>query len=506
MNQRKIGVIFSYLSIGANTLVSLVYVPMLLYFLTQAEYGLYQMIGSIIAYLGLMDFGLANTTTRYFAQAKEQNDPKKQQSVISTSLKLYLTISFILVLLGVAGYFLLTPVYHKTLSAQELITAKQIYLILLVNIALFVPSNIFVAIINAHERFFFAKGVNLLKIILQPILVFAVLSWKADVLYLVIVQTLFTAFVISLNYLYCKFKLNIKFSFKESEKSLMKELTGFSVFVFLHSIMDQIYWRSGQVILGAVSGTAEVAIYAVAMQISLFAVFMPASISGVFLPKFSILAKQENGLVEINQIFCKLGRLQLIVISLIIYGFFLLGRSFLNLWVGPGYEAAYLIALIIMFGYIWDVIQNPGIPILQAMNKHSFRAYVYMVMSVLNLVLSIVLAKRYGGLGCAASTACCLLLGPGLAMNWYYRRVGLDITAFFKAIGRMFPAILIAWAAGILFMTLWPMQDTWISLILHGFIITAIYGVVLWLLAFNTYEKNLILQPLSKLYNKLNNR
>ena len=35
---------------------------------------------------------------------------------------------------------------------------------------------------------------------------------------------------------------------------------------FLNAIMDKIYWASGQFVLGIVSGTLQVAIYAIAMQ------------------------------------------------------------------------------------------------------------------------------------------------------------------------------------------------------------------------------------------------
>ena len=162
MNQRKLGIIFSYLSTGANVLIGLIYIPLLLHFLTKQQYGLYQLMGSLIAYLSIMDFGLSNTTTRYFTQALTLKDKKLQQEIISSSLTIYNRITVVLVLLGISFYFLLPPLYSKALTADELHTAKQIFLLLLLNITIFIPSNIFVAVINAHEKFVFLKGINLL--------------------------------------------------------------------------------------------------------------------------------------------------------------------------------------------------------------------------------------------------------------------------------------------------------------------------------------------------------
>ena len=50
MNQRKIGILVSYINILLQTLIGFIYVPILLYYIGKNEYGLYQLIGSFIAY------------------------------------------------------------------------------------------------------------------------------------------------------------------------------------------------------------------------------------------------------------------------------------------------------------------------------------------------------------------------------------------------------------------------------------------------------------------------
>ena len=370
MNQRKVGVILSYLSMGASSIVQLVYVPMLLYYLTKDQYGIYQLMGSLIAYLAIMDFGLANTTTRYLSQAYANGNKNRAQQIINTSHSLYLVIAFILVILGGIFYIFIGPLYHEALSSADLYTAKQIYLIMLFNIAVTIPSHIFTATINSHEKFIFLRGMNLLKVLFQPLIVWGILAWKASVLNLVLAQTGFNLFMIAVNYFYCKKKLDVSFFLDFQDKMLMKELTSFSVFVFLHAIMDQIYWRLGQLVLGAVSGAVAVANYAIAIQLTTFAIFMPTTMSGVFLPKLSAITAKTKDMAQINAIFCKLGRLQFMFIMLLLIGFTFLGKTFIYLWVGPGYDICYYIAIILMAAYILDVSQNIGIPILQAMKKH----------------------------------------------------------------------------------------------------------------------------------------
>lgn len=498
MTQRKAGVILSYISLITNSIIQLVYVPMLLFYLTKEQYGIYQLMGSIVVYLSIMDFGLANTTTRYLSQAYTSKDKEKVQHIINTSHTLYLGISCLLVLVGLFFYKLIDPLYHRSLSVSDLLIAKQIYLMMLFNIAVTIPSHIFTAAINAQERFIFLRGMNVIKVLLQPLLVWGILAWKASVINLVLVQTGLNLLMIVFNYLYCKREFDLHFSLNFTNTPLIKELTSFSVFVFLHAIMDQVYWRLGPIVLGTFIGPVAVANYAISLQILSFSTGIPATLGSVFLPQLSAIAAHTKDMTLINAIFCKLGRLQFMAIMLLLVGFAFLGKTFIYLWVGKGYEICYWVALLLMAAYVLDVSQNIGIPILQALKKHAFRAYVYIAMAALNTVLCILLAKRYGEIGCALATTVCLLLGSGVAINWYYARIGLDVKQFFRNLGYIFmgiiPAIILVWGLFWKF----PLQPSWISLVWHGVSLTGIYCVSAWVLAFNDYEKNLIITPLTK--------
>ena len=59
-NQRKIGAILSYALIIANTLITILYTPILISKLGQSEYGLYSLITSVIGYLTILDLGFGN--------------------------------------------------------------------------------------------------------------------------------------------------------------------------------------------------------------------------------------------------------------------------------------------------------------------------------------------------------------------------------------------------------------------------------------------------------------
>lgn len=72
MNQRKIGALLSYATIGLQNLVGLLYTPYLLRMLGKSEYGLYSLVKSIISYLTLLDFGFGDAVVRYTAKFRAE--------------------------------------------------------------------------------------------------------------------------------------------------------------------------------------------------------------------------------------------------------------------------------------------------------------------------------------------------------------------------------------------------------------------------------------------------
>lgn len=77
INQLKAGAALSYLSMGLGYLVSIIYTPIMLRLLGQSEYGLYNLVASVVAYLGVLNFGFGSAYMRYYSRYKVQDDREK---------------------------------------------------------------------------------------------------------------------------------------------------------------------------------------------------------------------------------------------------------------------------------------------------------------------------------------------------------------------------------------------------------------------------------------------
>ena len=247
--------------------------------------------------------------------------------------------------------------------------------------------------------------------------------------------------MITIFYCFKKLKMKIHFSVKKIDKGLLKEILIYSFFIFLNIIVDNIYTNTDQVILGNVAGTIAVSIYAVAARISQINTSFSTTISGLFFPRINKTLEEENGNKKVSDLFIRVSRIQLYIMALIMFGFIVFGRQFILLWVGNDYIDAYYIILLLLIPAIIPLTQNIGISIIQAKNKHKFRSILYICIAILNIFISIPLAKLYGGVGAAIGTAIANVIGQITIMNIYYwKKIAIDIPTYWKRfVSYMFP-------------------------------------------------------------------
>ena len=148
---------------------------------------------------------------------------------------------------------------------------------------------------------------------------------------------------------------------------------------------------------------------------------------------------------QLTEIFTKVGRIQFMILGLIASGFVFFGKYFITeIYVSAEYENAYYAALFLVLPLIVPLIQNVGIEIQRAVNKHKFRSFIYLGMALINVVISIPLGIFFGCIGVAAGTGISIVVANGIIMNIYYHKsVGVDIVSFWKSIAGIAKALII---------------------------------------------------------------
>lgn len=498
MNERKIGIVISYLNIILHAVIGFIYVPLLLHYIGKSEYGLYQLIGSFIAYFSIMDFGLTAAVVRFYAKYKAVNDNLGMENILAVAARGYGIIALILFIAGVICYINLDVIFAASMTIAELATAKTLFLLLLFNIVITLTTMMFRAVINANEKFLFLKGTETLQMVLQPVLVVLILQQYPSAVAVAIVQTFLNICLIIARVYYCFIKLKIKIKFHYLDKQLLNDIKKLALSVFVVVLIDQVFFKTNQIILGIVSGTAAAAVYSISSLIYMNYMALSTAISGVYLPHVTEIVAKNEPVKKLSDLFIKIGRYQYYLLALVASGFIIFGRDFINIWAGKDFEESYWITLLIIIPFTIDLIQNIGLSIMQAQNRYDFRAKVYFAMGLFNLCLAIPLAKHYGGIGCAFATGLSMFLGNGLIMNWYYRKVTkLDILRFWKEIGKISIYVMSLTLVGY---GLYNYQnvDSITEFIIAIAVYTVIYSFVIYTFCMNLSEKEKVAKFLIK--------
>ena len=499
MNQLKAGAALNYAIILLNTIVGLLYTPYMLRMMGKSEYGLYSLVASVISYLTILDLGLGNAVVRYTAKFRAEGKQREQYEMFGMFFVLYVIIGAVALLLGSALYFNVDAMFGATMTVEELYKARIMILLLVFNLAFTFPMSIFGSIITAYEHFVFPRAVSIIRILLNTGVMICLLYMGYRAVAMVVVQTVFNVATLLLNYIYCKRYLKIRIFFRRFRWGFLQEVAIYSFWIFLNVIMDKVYWSTGQFVLGAVVGTAAVAVFAVAIQLQVMYMQFSTAISQLFLPKITGMVATNDDNRSISDLFIRTGRIQYIVMALVLSGFIVFGRQFIVLWAGAGYEDAYIICLLFFFSLLIPMIQNLGITILQARNQMKFRSLLYIFIAMAALAFQIVLARRYGGVGCAIAVSGALLLGQGLIMNIYYsKRQGIYIGRFWKEIFRM-SVIPIAVTTTFLFADRMTEIDSWRELAVGIVLFCVIYIPLFWVLSMNKYERELLMIPMRRI-------
>ena len=492
MDQKKAGILLSYGQTVLSTLISLVYTPVMLRLLGQSEYGLYTLVSGFISNLSLMSFGLGGAYMRFFARAEAKDGEEGVARINGMFMTIFLVVGAMSLAVGGILVANVHRIFAAKLTPQEIKTARVLMALLVVNIAVSFPASTFTSYITVKERFFFQRMVSLIRTVLNPIVMLPLLLMGYGSVALVIVTLLLSAVTDISSILYCRRKLNMRFSFRYFDFALLREMMGFSFFIFLNMIIDQVNWTVDTTILGIISGTVATAIYGVGAQLHRYYMTVSTSISGVFTPQINRIVARGEGDEKLTDLFIRVGRIQFMLLMLVLTGYIFVGKAFIVAWGGPEYAGAYAIGLLLMAPVTIPLIQNLGIEIQRAKNMHQFRSKVYICMAVGNVAISIPLGMRWGGLGCAMGTAISLLIGNGLVMNLYYhKRIGLDMVRFWKSILSMLPGMAVPAALGIAAVRLYSFAG-YGGVLLFALPYTAVYCASVWRLSMNESERTLL--------------
>ncbi len=440
----KVGIILNYISMGINLLMGLVLTPIIISHLGKTEYGIFMLANSVIAWLGLTDFGLGATVTRYVVSYRAKGRFLRQSCFLGQAIMLYGIMGLTALLAGIICYLNL-PALFPELNSAGLHLLQVLFLITLGNFVLSFPLRPAAAMPTACRKFLAPGLAGITQALLNAGLTLQLLHMGGKAISLT-----WLAFALNLGLMlwqihYAVSKLGVRFIFRKPDWVLYRRMFSYSFWIMLNQLMDLLYWQIGTPIVARLCGPQGVVYYTIGLGFSRYFMMASTAVSGVLMPEIVHRIDRNAGTEEQTSLMIRAGRLQLCIVGILFTGFCLFGRNFLHLWVGRSLGShtteVWLGALTVLLPMLIPLTQNTGIAILQARNLHHGRALILSACAALCIIPGYLLTRHFGFIGMFCGTALSLLLGHGMLLNLYYSlRAGLDMRRFFRE--TFFPALM----------------------------------------------------------------
>lgn len=488
-SQRKAGALLGYANIVVKNLVNLVYTPMLLSFVGQADYGVYQTANSFVFSLTLLTFGFSDAYVRFYTQKKVTGTEEDIRTLNGMYLTLYVVICCVVLVLGFAFASSVGSFFSGSFMPAQIGLAGDLMAIMAVNVSVLLFSTVFDAYIIAHEQFKYQQTRQMFTSLVTPGIAFVLLNMGMGAVGVAIAQLSVSLVLLALNVRFAYFKLGMRFSLKGFDVGLFRAVAAFSAWIFINQICDLVNQSVPNMVLGALTGAVVVSVFAVSVQIRSVFISLSTVMSSVFVPKINRIVAEADDNAALTQLMTRVGRYQMFLFCWVYCGFVLLGRFFISRWAGEGFLDAYYLICVMTLPLGVPLCQNTGIEIQRAKNRHRARSVVYLFMAGLNVAFTWFASPYLGYWAPAIAYVASIALGNGLFMNWYYHaRIGLDMGFFWR---RNLPVVLVSAAVLAVCMALVGIVpiSSWALFIFWGAVYTALFASTMWLLVLDGDER-----------------
>lgn len=397
-----LNVLSNYIGKFVSTGAWFVLTPFILAHLEEEIYGLWVLVGSLVAYGTLLEFGIAGAVTKYVAEYRTRNDGREMSYLVTTAFLLYCFLGLVVVLLSVGLAFVFPLLFN--VSAENTTLAFWLVCLAGLGVGISIPCTTTYAILRGLQRFDVMNLIGVVSTLLNISLIVLVLLVDGGALGLVLASLLVTLLMqIPSVWFIRRLAPELGFGWHYLDRRRLRTVVGFSSSLFLINLGGHLEAKTDEVVIGASLPVMAVTPYTLARRLSNLPQMLTDQFLSLLLPMASEL-DAENDKRGLQRLYLTSTRLTLAVFLSIGVGLIILAAPILTIWVGAEYaQYSYLVAMLVIASLV-DTSQWSAGLIMQGIGRHRFLAPIALASGIVNLLLSLVLVTQLELLGVALGT------------------------------------------------------------------------------------------------------
>jgi O-antigen/teichoic acid export membrane protein len=399
-------------NVGANWVLTLVTIavtyvllPYSLHKLGEAQYGTWVLISSVTSYLGLLVLGVPMASVRYVALHAKSGRDEELNSAVASCAGLYLGMGVAVLVVGAVLLFAFDRFYEIAPALRSV--ARIAFAIVVLNTAVGFIAQLPFGIMAAFDDFVVRNKVLVGSLLMRLALTLILLKLNASLLMLAIVLSSCLAFEFTLGLVilhrrYPMLRVQARhFSWRTS-----KEIFSFSLFVLVLSVGAQLSFSTDAIVIGKVIGVSAIPYFTTGSMLAIYLMEFVIAIAAVVAPAASRLQAQHK-LAELRDVFLQWSKICLSLTMMAALFLIVFGPRFIGWWVGDAFAgpSGTVLRILMVGNLIFLPVRGVALPTLMGLGKPRLPAFGFLGAGILNLGMSVVLAKRYGIAGVAIGTA-----------------------------------------------------------------------------------------------------
>jgi O-antigen/teichoic acid export membrane protein len=406
--------------------------PFIIRTLGQEGYGTWTLITSLTGYIGLLAVGVPMASVRYLAQHVAEGDTGKVNTAIGSCAGLYLTFGGMALVAGAAISILFVTAYDIPSALQS--EAHLAFALVVLQVGAGFIGLLPEGIMFAHHDFVLRNLVRLSGVLLRLCLTIGLLTLDASLIVMAIVQLACVIVDFLLSYILIRRRYpGIRISLADFDRGMARRILSFSVYVLLLNAGARLSFETDALVIGAFLGVEVIAFYSVANSLVIYFMDFVIAIASVVSPMATKL-NTEDRLPQLQHIFLTWSK---VALSLTIAaGLFLIvfGPAFIGWWIGPAFKepSGQVLQILMISSLVFLPVRGVALPILMGLGKPRTPAFAFIAAGLLNVALSMLLARPLGLAGVALGTAIPNMLFASVVLVIACRELDIPLNTYLR--------------------------------------------------------------------------
>ncbi len=457
-----------------------------------ADYlGVNGLFSNILGVLSLAELGFGTAIIYSMYKPVATNDERQIAGLVNFYKRIYRVVGSIVAIAGLALVPFLDYLIKDKPNISHLTFIYLLYLAGTVSSYFLIYKSI---IIEAHQKRYVITIYQKCIVIIQNIIqIIVLLCFHNFILYLIIqiVMGILSNFVVSMKadkmYPYLK-KYKEVYPCKEVKQEIVKNTVAMSC----HKIGTVVVYNTDNIIMSAFVSLTSVGLYSNYMMIVTNIKILINLIFSAFSASIGNLAISEEE-EKLYSVYKTLNFLGFWIFSYCTVAFYILLSPFISIWIGNEYVFSNSVLFVILLIFYLTGMRQVTLNYRDALGLFWYDRYKPLFESLINLVVSIVLVKRFGIIGVLVGTVVGTLctsfwVEPYILFKYKFKR---SVANFF--IKYFIYTIVFVVCGGVTYYIVDSVNGGLGMLLIKGIILTLLYNIMIALIFFRSEEfKNLL--------------